>query len=182
MRSQYLHEVLVGSERDPIQKALLTNPRYLDYSPYSLQISRYLKHFPADRLLVITSESLRHSRREALLRVSSFLGIDPSWDEESVLHEYHRTADKRVARSLARRLQSWGVYRAMSPLIPAAVKAKARGLFSHGVDPAKAHISDSLRRRLEVSLHDDIAELRGFFGSEFDGWGIPDGADRKVSQ
>jgi hypothetical protein len=181
MRSQYLHEVLLGSEREPIEKALLTKPHYLDYSRYSLQISQYLNHFPADRLLVITSESLLHSRRDTLRRVYSFLGIDPSWEGDALLYEYHRTAEKRVARPFVRWLQRWGAYRAVSAHVPTAVKTMNRRLMTRGVDPRKASISDVLRHELETTLRHDIASLCEFMEPGFDGWGILDAQDRTAS-
>jgi sulfotransferase family protein len=181
MRSQYLHEVLMGSEREPIERALLTKSRYLDYSRYALQVSQYLKHFSADHLLMITSESLRHSRKDTLRRVSSFLGIDPFSEEDALLHEFHRTAEKRVARPFIRRLQRSGAYRALSALVPPGVKNRSRPLITRGIDPRKGSISDAVRRELEMSLRDDLASLREVMEPEFDCWGILDPADRRGS-
>lgn len=181
LRSQYLHEVLLGTERDPIEKALVTQPRYLDYSRYALQISEFLKVFSADQLLVITSESLRHSRTETLRRVFSFLGIDASWDGNALLHEYHRTAEKRVTRPFIRGLQGTRAYRALSSVVPRKVKDKVRPVITWGIDPQRASIPESLERELRASLVDDIAGLREFLGPHFDGWGLLDASDRSVS-
>lgn len=181
IRSQYLHEVLVRAERDPIERALLHQPRYLDYSRYFLQISQYLEFFPPEQLLVITSESLRHSRRDTLRRVFSFLEIDPSWDGEALLREYHHSAEKRVARPLVSRLQRWGAYRAISTLIPTVVKDWSRPLMTRGIDPGEAFISDALTHDLEMTLRDDIVSLREFLGPQFDAWGILETTDRKAS-
>src|SRR5207302_1555331 len=76
MKSQYLHEVLTGEESDPVEKALLTKPRYLAYSSYGMQISEYLKCFPREHVLVVTSEVLRSERERTLERVCSFLGVE----------------------------------------------------------------------------------------------------------
>lgn len=180
MCSQYLHGVLTGSEREPIDKAFLTKPEYLDYSRYGLQISRYTKYFPAERLLVITSESLRHSRGDTLRRVFSFLGVDASWAGHASIREYHRTEEKRVARSLLGRLQRWRPYRALSRAVPMSIKDRARPLLTRGIDPRTVSLPDALRRELEEVLRDDVASLRDFVGPDFDGWGMAE-AGRKVS-
>ena len=77
IRSQYLHELLMSEQREPLEAALSTHARYVNYSRYWMQIQRFLEWFPADRLLVIKSESLRDERRATLASICRFLGVDP---------------------------------------------------------------------------------------------------------
>jgi hypothetical protein len=68
MISHYLHNLrrLWESELSP-EKALLTDRRYIDESKYAMQLEQYLRHFPREQLLLITSEGLRNDRRGALV-------------------------------------------------------------------------------------------------------------------
>lgn len=181
MRSQYLHEVLMGRERRPIEVALLVDPTYVAYSRYHLQLSRYLQYFPTDRILVVTSERLRDARRETLARVFTFLDVDAGWWEEAVLgHEHHKTIEKRVAVPWVRRVQGWKGYRVLSARLPQALKHSTRRFLTRGVDPAAAVVPGHVRERLEGVLRDDVARLREFVGPDFDGWGLLATARGKV--
>ena len=69
-----------GRSRDPSRcrsvEAVATNPIYLDYSRYAMQLEQYLEHFDRDQLLVITAEALRDDREEVMRTVYGFLGVD----------------------------------------------------------------------------------------------------------
>jgi Sulfotransferase domain len=52
--------------------------RLVDVSRYWTQLSQYLDHFAADRILVVDSDELRDRRRETLARIFAFLGVDPA--------------------------------------------------------------------------------------------------------
>lgn len=172
MRSQYLHERLLGEERMPIERALVRHRRYRDFSNYGMQISQYLDHFPREQLLVICAEDLRGNRSAVLRRICRFLGIDENWRGPVVEREFHRTAEKRVPRSPLRGIIRSSVYVKISPFVPRPVKRFGRRFLTKGTDFSRAQFSDGLQERLEDMVRDDVRALRAYLGDEFHGWGI----------
>ena len=146
MRSAHAHQILVGEERSPIEEALLRDPYYVDATRYAMQISRYLRYFPRQQLLVFTSEELRDAREATIQRVFRFLGVDPDWRPPELDREFYRTADRAALPG--------------SPVLPG------------DGDPRRAGIPERVRRRLEDMLRDDVRDLRAYLGDEFDGWGL----------
>lgn len=170
MRSQYLHEFLLGEERLPLAKALVTRPRYRDFSNYAMQIAQYLEYFPREQLLV--AEDLGSDRPAVIGRICAFLGVDPSWQGPVLDREFHQTEEKRVPRSVVRRVVRTSFYRRLSPFVPSAAKRFGRRFMERGVDANRKRMSDELRERLEDLVRHDVRALRAYLGDGFDGWGI----------
>jgi Sulfotransferase family len=172
MRSHYLHRVLQGKERAPIDQAVVTDPSYVDTSRYAMQIEQYLEWFTRSQLLVITAEALRSDRLVTLRRVYEFLDVDAGWRPPELGREYNRTGELRpqlIAPRpvvLAVRL---GVRLGLRPRTARRLSYRA----SHAAPVSdQVAFSEPVRQRLEVSLQDDVARLRRYLGPEFDGWGI----------
>jgi hypothetical protein len=170
IRSHYLHEVQKGRERAPIGRALVTDPRYLDASRYTMQLEQYLDCFSGQQVLVITTEQLRDERTATVGRVLAFLGVDPDWWNTRLLgQEFHRTSDKRVRRPLVEAALRVPGTRALAGLAPRPM----RRLASRGIDAGRAMaIPEAVEARLRAELRDDVARLRVHVGEGFDGWGI----------
>jgi hypothetical protein len=81
--SHYMHRVAVENERRPLPAALgdiddPANP-YTCPSRYATQLELYLRHFPAEQILVLDQRDLLVDRQQVLRRVFSFLGVDESF-------------------------------------------------------------------------------------------------------
>lgn len=172
MRSHYLHDLLLGEERDPIERALLSRSRYRDFSSYAMQIDRYLEYFSRDRLLVVRAEDLRLDRAAVLRSIWEFLGVDPNWEHATLEREFHRTDEKKVSPSVVRRIVETSAYRRASSFVPSSLKRLARRLVDRGVDHGRGEISPELHERLEDMVREDVRALRMYLGAGFDGWGI----------
>jgi hypothetical protein len=172
IRSEYVHQVLMGRERDPIDRAVINNPQYVNHSRYSFQIEQYLRHFTSDQLLVITSEQLRSQRKETVQLVSAFIGVeeiaDPAWLE----HEYYRTDQRRDYNAIMRWLIAIAARRHLTRLIPRSVKDLLRRPVNRFVQLDQIRISEEVRQELEDMLRDDVRRLRMYVGEDFDGWDI----------
>ena len=172
MRSQFLHQKLLGEESDPVERALRVNPSYLDFSRYAYQLDQYLDVFPREHVLVLVSEELRSDRANAMARVYRFLGLGEESPPEVVEQEFHRTAEKRVLRPNFEALHRLPGYTTASRFVPGSVRQATLRWRTRGIDPSEAEISGDLRRELEAELAEDVARLRAFLGPGFDGWGI----------
>jgi hypothetical protein len=180
IRSHYEHRVRAGSERAPIDQAILKNPTYLDCSRYSMQVEQYLQRFPLEQLLIITAEDLRNSRQRTMRRVYRFLGVRSDYVPETLDQEFYRSED-RATYSPA----GWRFRRALKRTFPASKRAKELvdsvlprvlgGLQPHSRSDAQLPslaLTDSLRVELADRLREDVHRLKLHMPEGFDGWGI----------
>jgi hypothetical protein len=179
IRSHYQHRVAAGTERAPLQQAVFENPRYLNCSRYATQIEQYLQFFPRERLLLITSEQLRHSRPSTICQVYKFLGIESDFVPETLNREFYKSED-RIRHSPA---GAW-LRHTLKRHFPASKRAKEivdsafpgiLNQFLRGPDKesgSSAIVSEALRSELSDGLRDEVRRLHAYMPEEFDGWGI----------
>jgi Sulfotransferase domain len=176
MRSHYQHNVALGEERASIDDALLHNPTYIDCSRYAMQLERYLEHFPRERILVFSSEELRHDRAATVRRVLEFLDVAPDADIGNLDEEFYKTSERAsmpapvaaVRRGLKRAFpKSVGLWRGR--FVPEGIKRRL-GKKVGEKDVASA-ISPETRARLEEELSKDVRRLKELV-PELDGWGF----------
>lgn len=180
IRSHYQTRVAEGSEKASFPEAVFSDPIYLDYSRYALQIEQYLEHFAREQLLVITSDDLREARDATMRRVYEFIGVEPALVPTNLDREFYQTKDRairspiplRLRKGLKRRFPSTRRFKELEPDLLGAF----RRLIGRGERrPAAAMpfiIPEDVRTRLMSELEDDVRRLRGYMGPDFDGWGI----------
>jgi len=81
--SQYIHELIQGPVRSPIELAIDRHPCLVDYSRYGMQVEPFLEAYGAENVLIAFAERFDHSPQTELERICRFLGHDqpPRWDE-----------------------------------------------------------------------------------------------------
>jgi Sulfotransferase domain len=171
IRSMYMHLVDRGEEFAPLKEAVHGRDDYLDISRYGYQLEQYLLVFPRDRLMVVSSDALRHRRIETMESIFRFIDVDPDVELLDVSKEYHRGDEKRRiwpamegTRSLLRRS---GLMRH----VPKDLKFKARTALSTQVPTDRAEIDDELADYLWSVLAEDLKRLRAIVGPDFELWG-----------
>jgi hypothetical protein len=109
--SQYLHHRVEGTERRPIEEALLDPAsQYLDRSRYHARLEPYLMRFPHDQILICAQEDLLEKRRETLRQLYRFAGVDDSFWSDAHNHLWHvsrgplTSLDGRLRRRLVAEL------------------------------------------------------------------------------
>jgi hypothetical protein len=172
IRSEYQHRVVIGSERAPIDRAVLENRCYVDNSRYAMQIEQYLEHFDRDQLLVLTSEQLRNYRLATMHQVAHFLGIDPIWNSSELDREFYRTEERREHPPLLQSLRQRAWIRSAARLVPTRIKEKAMRPVPEAIRRGTIALSYPVRRQLEEHLREDVQQLAAYVGNGFDGWGI----------
>lgn len=136
---------------------------------YAAGLTRWLEHYPRERLLVLWYEDWRAQPMEVLRRTSRFLGVDSPHDllvERENLSSLqprwpwlHRnmTADSRIRRWAQRLL----------PLAARdAITAPIRGL---NLKPA-APLDPQIRTRLTEAYRNDLQQLEALTGRDLSGW------------
>jgi hypothetical protein len=176
IRSHYEHNVVLGEEHAPLDQAIRRNPAYLDYSRYWMQLEQYAA-FPSDRILVATSERLRHDRAATVADVATFLGVDPRMRIPDLEREYYRTGERPrygpmvasirglVRRLFPRRAELWRGAFLTSSMKRMLGRRPERAL-------PRAAVSDEARAWIETELRSDVKQLREYLPRAFDGWGI----------
>ncbi len=168
MQSHWAWLVVHGTERRPIDEALLEEPAYAAVSSYAMQIERFLPHYGLDRLLLIRSEDLRSEREATLQRVFEFLGVDPVFRVPDVHQEFNRSAGRRSGGAFVRAARRIPLAGRVSAAAPEALK---RALIREASAPDTT-LRPETERELAERLADDVRRLREFMGPDFDGWGI----------
>ena len=173
MVSHYQHQVANGDEDRPAGRALLEDPAFVNHSRYAMQLDRYLKHFPRDQILLVTSEDLRHRRVQTVSTVLDFLGVDGSKAASSYDFEVHSTLDKKSVRPVIHKLRSSPVYRSVTRKMPSSFKkALDRHTSLISTRSREITLAEDVVRELEDRVRDDVSRLRALMPGGFDGWGI----------
>jgi hypothetical protein len=171
IRSMYMHLVDRGEELVPIADAVARRSAYVDISRYGYQLDQYLEVFSRDRILVVSSDGLRHERVDTLKSIFRFIGVDPDAELPDVSKEYHRGVDKRriwpIMEGTRSALRRTGLMRQ----IPRDLKWKARSALSTAVPAQRAEIDQELADHLWTLLADDLRRLREIVGPDFYLWG-----------
>ncbi|MCH8961314.1 MAG: efflux RND transporter permease subunit [Bacteroidetes bacterium] len=142
---------------------------YLQTSRYIQHIGAYLKHYPKDRFLVITTEQLAADPAATLAAVHSHLGVYPVDPPEDVGRR-NVTGDRRVDSEMSLRLKANPAYW-RAPNRSWQLRNVHERVFSR-----KARVpSTQLRREVEKSLHNDLEKdteaLEVFLGRNLTEWG-----------
>jgi hypothetical protein len=88
--SQYRHHHRDGTERRPLEEALLDpGSQYLARSRYHERLAPYLDLFPVEQVLVVVQERLLRDRRSQMARVYAHLGVDPDWRGDVLDVQFH---------------------------------------------------------------------------------------------
>lgn len=137
---------------------------------YSQQIQRYLDHFDARQLHIITLEDLKKDPSAVITDITTFLGLSPF---EYDLKQQERNASG-VARSwILSRMVNWilGYKATINKIIPPKVSHKALQLFrSFNIKKSDLKISDDLRRKLQATFKEDIQKTERLMGRSLDSW------------
>lgn len=171
MISDYKMHVQQRWEKQPIGKALLNNPLYLDCSRYAMQIDPYLEHFPRERFLIVRSEDLKNARAASVRLVYEFLGVDGSTTPASLDRELNPGGEVRAPRSIHRALPRIPGYKPLASITPPSLKRWKRRLTTQELGD-KFKLPERIRLELEERLRPDVQRLRAYMGEAFDGWGI----------
>jgi hypothetical protein len=170
MISNYQHRARRGAERRPLADALLSDPYYLDPSRYFMQIQQYLRYYQPEHLLVVQSERLATNREAEVARVCEFLGVPADVDMRLLQQEHNVTRNAVTPRRFVAPVMQHRWWTPVVQRAPASLKRAGKRLTHR--PPRRGILPPACTDELRARLRDDVAELRAFVETEFDGWGI----------
>ena len=145
--SQHRHEWSRGRLRDPLDLAVHSTPRLLNYTRYTMQITPWVDLVGSDRVRVVPFERYVADRATVLDTIFSFIGVDGLSATLTGLDRAHnRTGHVPVASGRVGRLVRSRRYRSLvRPLVPERVRRLgARSLLStdrpRAADPSPATV------------------------------------------
>lgn len=157
MISHYGHNISAKNESRPIDEALRPpgGGRYLNPSRYRTQLEAFLKFYPQERILIVSSEELLAQRREVMRRIFTFLEVDAVFDSREFDVNHHDSVGK--------------YRRAFKPPWPKRVLAKL-GLSGTPAPQPPRELAPETRQMLIETLKPEIDSFRSLTGQRFDQW------------
>ena len=169
MRSMYRQKIVDGSEKRSFQDAVIDDPDYRETSRYILHIGAFLKHYPKDRFLVISTEQLATDPGAALAAVHTHLRVPPMAPSADALRD-DVVSTQRIESTMSRNLKANpGYWRALNR------SWRLRGLhervFTRSTRVAPTELSSGVEAELYASLEKDTKALEVFVGRRLTEWG-----------
>lgn len=170
--SQYAHSWAMG-ELDQSPEELMRSDEYLsllDISSYSVQLEAWLRHFPAERILIVDFRQLVESPRPQIDRLLAHIGA-PSMALDEVGTHNGAVQLSRVPRPLMRLARG-----RMRPLLTRILGQRARSRLGRLVAVAPPRpappVPEALQQRMREDLRPDAERFRRMTGMEFPHWSV----------
>ena len=171
--SNYVHVVSEGREQRPAAQVLLqAEPNgYMSRSRYASQLEQYLRYYPMERILILSSEELYANRQVALRNTFRFLGVNADYDSIRFRATHNRSKNMRSRTPLGRRLFL------LAKRLPLHLAGHDLGShigyalsfpFSRAIP--RPTLAPEVRADLADRLADDLARLRSLTGRRFSEW------------
>jgi hypothetical protein len=175
--SQYHFRMSVDDERRSPTEALsdLSDPCSLYTCPgfYAMQLERYLRHFPQERILVVDHADLLSARKATLREIFAFLSVDETFVSSRFSEEMNTGRERRTYSQLIiwqRRAQASKLIQRL----PSRVRHSARLALERLVSrPLEAPMLDNdTQARLQDLYANDVARLRELTGKTLPDWSV----------
>lgn len=171
--SHYVMGVSNGRITASLTEMLRDQPddRIFQQSRYFMQLQRYLEHFSAAQILIVSQDDLLEKRRPTLQRVFRFLAVDPEFSSPLFARRINRTSRYRKRNRVGQWLSGLPMAGWIDAL-PSGPKSWASAAyylpFSSPV--ARPVLNDAQRENLENFFREDVDRLRKFAGRDFKEW------------
>ncbi len=173
IRSHYRHWYSEGKENRSFAEVIrdIEDSPYLNLSKYHLQLEQYLPFYSPARILLISQEELLDSRLETLLRIFSFLEVDPAFycPEFSAIRNRSRDNRRhnRFGRIIARIIAATGLKNVSADL---AWKIEWHLCYPFSQFVPRPLLDEKSKLMIRAYLKDDHEKLCRFAGRDFPEW------------
>lgn len=149
--SNHKHQVAKGrvpDEKLDFERAIESNPMYLDQGRYFTHLSAWLEHFPVERFHIMLVEEIRTDPQTVVRQLYDAVGADPDYRAPDLARTVHASSGRDApVRRLVRR-------------------ALGRG----GRPGVEVDLSREARARLLDFFREDNERLASTFGLDLSGW------------
>lgn len=173
--SHYWYDVHVGYERRPIQDAIFSERKYIDYSNYAMQLKQYYEYFSSDKFYIDTFENLKSFPISAVSNILHWLELDQNdWKKDS-LHTYNPTPEiiERVkGRGMLHKIRYSRFWDLIHPCFPQVLVRTGKAIAYTKVKRSQntpTEVREYLRENLQDSTRDlavmlkrDLSEWKSF--------------------
>jgi hypothetical protein len=172
--AHWVHNYSKGRHTGELERTI-TNPKasYISRSRYAMQLERFLRHYPIERVLVLEQADLRAHRDDTLRQVFEFAGADPSFTDRRFSAERHKTDRKTRPTRLGARLDERRE-RASRHILSPEIWAAARSYWPLGRRIERPAIREAIPDEVIELLRADAERLAELTGRSFDHWSLWD--------
>jgi hypothetical protein len=150
--------------------------RYVANSLYRPQIERYLRLFPREHCLFLTTDDLRADWRRAAAVLYEFVGLDPAWAAR-LQHAQRNRASVPRRGAIGRLLSYRRVRDAVRPVLSRGGARRVKGWLKRvAMTTEYPPLPDETRDRLREAFADERRALAALVGRDLDAW---DGASAR---
>jgi len=121
--SHHYHVYSNGRVGPDINALVRTDPRFLDYSRYAMQVEPWIEAYGPERVRVVRFESYIKERRRYAAELHEFLGVEPRPDLIDEGRAHNKGEGKPVPRRLSKVLRSPAYKRVARGMIPSGVRS-----------------------------------------------------------
>jgi hypothetical protein len=178
--AHYSQHFAVGKETRSFERALTDslqngddpNNPYLAASSYATQVEQYLRHFPAEQLLVVDQAELSEDRLGTLRGVFGFLGVDRDFSSPRFDELVYTREDQVRFNRLGKMLEHSRFRHAVRARVPRSLRRPLTRplLLVLGERVTRPSPDPELSGALREHLGPEVERLRQLTGKPFDRW------------
>jgi hypothetical protein len=165
IRANWIHTYSNRREDRPMREAVLDETRlsYLARSRYYAQLTRFLEHYPMERILILEQDELMNDRRATLRRVFGFIGVN---------EDFWRDKFETPKLETSTRWRRTPLGAMAAERLPMKWWRRIRNRRPFAFPFEQPEIDEELHAELAARLQDDIEKFRELTGRPFERWSI----------
>ncbi len=160
--SQYIHEWSQRVIDCDLDQAIDRHPELVAYSRYAMQLAPYLENWGRERMLLASFERLREAPQAEFARICRFIGLNRE------AHWHDDLPPENVSSQRIRRFPLYGpliesplAMALRRTLVPRRLRDRVKSRLTLSERP---RLTESLRKRVEASFDEELAQLGGWVG------------------
>ena len=164
-RSAHHHDTALGEMSLPIDSAMRSEPRFLNYSRYAMQLESWLEEYPPEQFFVVRLEDYIKNREKWAKRICNFLEIDPSALPTPSEKAFNKAMNRPTSSGFWRRYvhrQHWYEHY-VKPTLPRGLRRGLAGFLLPKAAPAAEPLAADTVRWMVDELGSDTERFEALF-------------------
>lgn len=171
--SHHHHAFSYGRAARSIDEAVRSDPAFIQYSCYAMQVEPWLATFSPDNLRIILFEEYIRDRPRTIESLSTFLGLEPRPDLVQSDKIFNRAEDRTARVGTVERLRRSAVYRRfLRHVLPFDLKDRIRAAVLPKAPPRPDPPTPDTIAIILNGVRDDAARLAAIMGRRAPLWDL----------